>query len=206
MSAMPPPPQPSTGSKKKMSKTKKIVLGVVGAFLVIGVIGAIAGPKSKQPASSAAPTLTSSTSPPATTSQTTAAPHPSAPPTAAAPTFGSLVFMDVNSAGYTVGFVARNGDVTAWTPKDKGLPTDCDVKAVAVAKFSNRAGAWTGSAEAPKDLIGSEPESLMATFYGRTNGAYRFTANMNLAPEFHTIDYYGANFTRALVLHEDCSF
>jgi hypothetical protein len=175
-----------------MSKGK-IALIVLGVLIVLGIIGSLTTPKSTP---AAAPSSASPTAPPTS----------AAPPSPAAPAYGTLAPFTVNTGGYTIGFVARNGDVTAFTPKDKGLPGDCSVDAIAVARWSNKTDEWTATAEAPKDLIGSQPSSLMATFYGPFKGAYRFTADMHLAPEFHTSDYYRASFTKALVLHEDCSY
>jgi hypothetical protein len=105
--------------------------------------------------------------------------------------------------GYTIGFVNRQGVVSAFTPQGD-LPTSCTVQAVAVADYDG--SAWVTTSVQPTAFGGSgTPESLMATFYGPTNGAYVFHADMHLDPQFRTPDYYaGLNFSKALVLHEDC--
>lgn len=195
----------------KLSR-RQLAAIIMGAFVALGIIGSLLGkPKPTAAESPAAHSTHPSPTAPAATHTSTPKPPPAittAPPASPATTapapFGDLVFQTVNPQGYTVGMVGRNGDVTAFTPTDKGVPIDCQVTAVAVAIW--HAGAWVATAVKPLDILGGQPLSLMATFFGPAAGPFRFTADMSLAPAFRTRAYYGANSTNALVLKLDCSW
>jgi hypothetical protein len=85
MTALPPPPPPKTG----MSRRRKIVFGVVGVLVALGVIGALAPPDNEVPApvAAAVSTTTSTTMTPttvaSTTTPTTVAPPKTTPSTVA---------------------------------------------------------------------------------------------------------------------------